>query len=154
MAWTLQGSVAEGLFHQTEWPCLPGLTADQRLPGGLQEAPISVPACAYLLSSLLQTSRAKAPARRQCVRETDSRQLCWGRMAWCPCPGEEIDKQLFFLLARRKKISINFLRCWQTGFLFRNSSALPEVALGGMTGHCICPCPGGCGPTWRGFWNP
>ena len=61
-------------------------------------------------------------------------QLCRGWMAWCPWPGVVIDKQLFFCW-QEEKFSINCLRCCQTSFLFRNSAAMSEVALGGRTGQ-------------------
>lgn len=38
-----------------------------------------------------------------------------------------------FPVGKKKKFSINFLRCCQTSFLFRNSAALSEVALGRRT---------------------
>ena len=39
-----------------------------------------------------------------------------------------------FPVGKKKKFSINFIRCCQTSFLFRNSAALSEVALGRRTG--------------------
>lgn len=114
------------------------------------EAPISGSACAYLLPTLLQTLRAKAwPDASLSRRLIKSGSAGGGRLGVLGRQWRSISS--CFSFGKKKKFSINFLRCCQTCFLFRNFAALSEVAVGGKTGQWSCsPALGEAGPHGQG----